>query len=260
MFLTPVETLFERLPVFILVLFRVSGLTMFGPLLGLSSIPIIVRGMTMFVIAMAIWPLVPGVVFQPDNWVELTVSITGEIIIGASMGLILLFIFSGIKMGAELISQQMGLSMSKMVDPVSGTDVTLIQQLYNLLLTTFYILINGHLVLIHTIADTFKTIPLASSVASEPIMRTLVNVLLLSFQAGIRIAGPVIVAVFLATIALGFISRTMPQLNILAAGFPMRILLTMFIMITALGAAFEIFDEYIIIAFKEIGGLFYQRL
>ena len=257
MFLTPVETLFERLPAFILVLFRVSGLAMFGPLLGLQSVPIIVRAMIMFVISMAVWPLVPGIVFQPENWVGLTVSVTSEIMIGASMGLILFFIFTGIKMGAEMISQQMGLSMSRMVDPVSGMDVTLIQQLYNILMTTFYVLINGHLVLIHTIADTFKTIPLATPISSEPIMRTLVNVLTLAFQAGIRIAGPVVVAVFLATIALGFISRTMPQLNILAAGFPMRILLTFFIMITALGAAFELFDEYIVIAFKEIGGLFY---
>ncbi len=258
MFLTPVETLYERLPAFILVLFRVSGLAMFGPLLGLSSIPVIVRGMFMFVIAMAVWPLVPGIVFQPENWIGLTISVTSEMVIGAGMGLILLFMFTGIKMGAEMISQQMGLSMSKMVDPASGLDVTLIQQIYSLLLTTFYILINGHLVLIHTIADTFKTIPLAAPISTEPIMRTLVNVLILAFQAGIRIAGPVLVAVFLATIALGFISRTMPQLNILAAGFPMRILLTMFIMITALGAAFDIFDEYIVLAFREIGGLFYQ--
>ena len=257
MFLTPVETLYERLPAFVLVLFRVSGLAMFGPLLGLSSIPIIVRAMFMFVISMAIWPLVPGVVFQPENWVGLAISVTSEMIIGASMGLILLLIFAGIKMGAEMISQQMGLSMSRMVDPVSGQDVTLIQQLYNLLMTTFYVLINGHLVLIHTIADTFKTLPLATSLSSEPIMKTLVNVLILSFQAGIRLAGPIVVAVFLATIALGFISRTMPQLNILAAGFPMRILLTFFIMVTAMGAAFEIFDEYIVLAFREIGGLFY---
>lgn len=256
MFLVPIETLYERLPVFALVLFRVSGLAMFGPLLGISVAPAAVKAMFMFVVALALWPLAPDIMYRPDTFPDLAIAVVSEMTIGASMGLILFFLVSGIKIGAELISQQMGLSMSQMMDPVSGENSTLVQEFYNLLLTVFYVLINGHLVLIRTLADTFKSMPLGTPFSTEPITVTLVHVLTVSFQAGIRLAGPALVAVFLATMALGFISRTMPQLNILAAGFPMRILLSFFVMITSLSAAFYLFDEYIIFAFDEIGGLF----
>ena len=255
-FLLPIETLFIKLPVFALVLFRVSGLAMFGPLLGMTSVPVNIRAIFMFVLALALWPLAPDLLYRPDSFVDLAVAAFSEILIGASMGLILLFIISGLKLGAELVSQQMGLSMSQMLDPLSGESSTLIQEFYNLLLSAFYVMINGHLILISTIADTFRTLPLGTPFSTEPILITLIHVLTISFQAGIRLAGPALVSVFLATMALGFISRTMPQLNILAAGFPMRIMLSFFVMITALGAAFYIFDEYLIFAFNEIGGLF----
>ncbi|MBN2844318.1 MAG: flagellar biosynthetic protein FliR [Sedimentisphaerales bacterium] len=256
MFLLPIEAIFERMPVFALVLFRVSGLAMFDPLLGLSSVPPMIRALFLFVVSLALWPLVPGLVYEPVGWVDMAIAVAAEMSIGITMGLILTFVTTGIKIGAELISQQMGLSMSDMVDPVSGESSTLLQEYYNLLLTAFYVLINGHLILIRTLADTFKQIPLASPLSTEPILTTLVNVLTVAFQAGIRLAGPALVAVFLATLALGLISRTMPQLNILAAGFPIRIVLTMFVMITSLGAGFYIFNEYIVFAFNEIGGLF----
>ncbi len=256
MFLLPIETLYERLPVFALVLFRVSGLAVFGPLFGLSTVPAAIKAMFMFVVALALWPMAPDIMFRPDSFPDLAIAVLSEIAIGASMGLILFFVITGIKIGAELISQQMGLSMSQMMDPISGENSTLLQQFYNLLLTLFYVLIGGHLVLLKTLAETFKTMPLGTPFSTEPILVTLTHVLTVAFQAGIRLAGPALVSVFLATMSLGFISRTMPQLNILAAGFPMRIILTLFIMITSLSAAFYIFDEYIIYALNEIGGLF----
>lgn len=256
MFLLPLETIFERMPVFALVLFRVAGLAVFDPLLGMSSTPPTIRAMFLFVVTLAVWPLVPGIIYQPTGWTDMAIAVASEMCIGITMGLILTFMVSGIKIGAELISQQMGLSMSEMIDPVSGESSTLLQEYYNLLLTAFYVLINGHLILIRTLADTFKAIPLASPPAPEPILNTLTHVLTVAFQAGIRLAGPSLVAVFLATLAMGLISRTMPQFNILNAGFPIRIILTMFIMITSLGAGFYIFNEYIIFAFDEIGGLF----
>jgi flagellar biosynthesis protein FliR len=77
-----------------------------------------------------------------------------------------------------------------------------------------------------------------------------------AFQLGIRIAGPAVVAIFLATLALGFISRTMPQLNILAAGFPLRIALGFILLVISFSMTLVLFQDSLIVAFRQIGQIF----
>ena len=83
-----------------------------------------------------------------------------------------------------------------------------------------------------------------------------ISVLSGAFLLGIRVAGPALIAIFLATLALGFISRTMPQLNILAAGFPVRIVLSLILLIASLGGVVWLFEENLEVVLNYIATLF----
>jgi len=119
-----------------------------------------------------------------------------------------------------------------------------------------YVLINGHLVLIQSLVQTFQTVPLMGARVGDNVVAMLVSVLTGSYMLAIRVAGPALVAIFLATIALGFISRTMPQLNILAAGFSIRIFLAFIMMIASLAAVFLVFEDDLIVVLQKVGSIF----
>lgn len=254
--LYPFQDIFEQIPVFILVLFRLGGIIVMAPFLGAAAIPVKVKALLALILAMALFPLVPPVTFAPTSLTGLSVGVAGEMLIGIIMGFVLSLLFTGIQFGAEMISYQMGFAMARMVDPFTDVSTTVLSQFYMLLATLIYVLMNGPLILIRALTQTFQTVPLLAAIDNTTVLTVSVSVLTESFKLGIRIAGPVLVALFLATTALGFISRTMPQLNILAAGFPVRITLAFVILVASLGLIVMLFQDSLVIVFRQMGEIF----
>jgi flagellar biosynthetic protein FliR len=237
-----------------------------APLLGSAAVPVKVRIMIALVLSMAVFPLVPQTVNAPSSLAGLAVGVGSELLIGITMGFALSITFVGIQIGAELVGQQMGLSLARLVDPMTEVTTNVMSQFYLILATLIYIAIDGHLVLISSLIQTFDSVPLMGTVPGMNLTETLftigsrdgilVSLLSSAFMLGIRVAGPALVAIFLATLALGFISRTMPQLNILAAGFPVRITLALILLIASLGSVCVLFRDNLLFVLGKVGTIF----
>ena len=256
MLLYLIQHIFSQAPVFVLVLFRLSGMMVLAPLLGLMSIPVQIKIFIALLLSMAVFPLVPSPELVPNSLMGLAVAVAGEMLIGISMGFVLTLFFAGIQFGAELISYQMGFAMARLVDPMTQVSTTVISQFYILLASLIYILMNGHLILIKSLAKTFQTVPMLAGFEGRPVLDMSINILAEAFKLGVRMAGPALTAVFLASAALGFISRTMPQLNILAAGFPIRITLAFVLLIASLAMTGVLYQDGLIMVFRQIGYIF----
>ncbi len=254
--LESIKLLFEQAPVFALVLFRVGGLLVLAPLLGGASIPAKVKVMIALVLSAAVFSLVPQPVAAPNNVWGLALAVGNELLIGICMGFTLSLMFLGVRVGAELVSQQMGWSLARLVDPTSQISSTVLAQFYMLLATLIYVSMNGHISLIQSLIQTFKTMPLLASGIAGNFQDLFEATITAAFMLGIRVAGPALTAIFLATLALGFISRTMPQLNILAAGFPIRITLSLLLLISSLKLTCYLFEDSIFWILEEIGAVF----
>ena len=83
--------------------------------------------------------------------------------------------------------------------------------------------------------DTYQWLPLGKAALGTTFLDVLVTLLSQSFQLGIRAAAPAMTALLLATLVLGLIGRTMPQINILAVGFGVNSLLTLGCLFTSMG-------------------------
>jgi flagellar biosynthetic protein FliR len=254
--LEPIKLLFEQAPIFALVLFRVGGMMVFAPLMGSASVPGKVKMLITLMLSMAVFPQVSLMGTAPNNMFGLAVAVGNEVLIGISMGFTLTLMYTGVQMGAELVSQQMGWSLAQLVDPVSQISTTVLSQFFVLLTTLIYVLMNGHLILIQSLLETFETIPLMGSGNAGGVLELFLATISAAFALGIRLAGPALAAIFLATMALGFISRTMPQLNILAAGFPVRITLSLMILIASLGSACVLLEDQLSAVLRGIGTMF----
>ena len=259
--LEPIQQIIQQAPIFILVMFRLAGIMLFAPMLGSVNIPIPIKVFVVLILSVAVFPLVAPTLAAsppvlPTNLVGAAFGVAGEMLIGLTMGFALLLMFIGIQLGAEMVSQQMALSLARVIDPMTNISTELISQLYLLMATLIYILMNGHHILIRSLVHTFQVVPLMGAGFDQGIIATFVSILTSAFMLGIRIAGPALAAIFLATIAMGFISRTMPQLNILAAGFPIRICLALVLMIASLGTVFLLVQDTILNVLSQIGTFF----
>jgi len=246
------------LPVYALVLFRVAGLMVAAPLLGSSVVPVRIRVALVAVISVALLPVMLPKAPLHLSLVDALLGVAGEAMIGLVMGLALSLLLVGTGLGGMVSGQQAGLAMGRVFNPMTNTSSTVFATAYALVFQTVFIIAGGHRALISALLDTFEVIPLASFRAGPPIVDLLEALLTGAFVLGLKLAAPVLIALFLATVTLGFLSKTMPQLNILSVGFGIRVMVALGVASLTLPAAHEVFMEALtdsIVSLRDAFGL-----
>ncbi len=132
-------------------------------------------------------------------------------------------------MAGDLISRAGGLTLSDLFDPTFNADVPLFSRLFLLLATAVFACLGGHRVVMAGLLDTFRAdsarrrprrhlrSPSAARRGTPPSSHALAATLLTligeSFQLGVRVCMPVVVAALLATLVLGLIGRTLAAIE-----------------------------------------------
>ncbi|HBF9017502.1 fused FliR family export protein/FlhB family type III secretion system protein [Clostridioides difficile] len=158
-----------------------------------------------------------------DNIVLFTLYGINETITGIMLGYITNLCFYSIRMAGSMMDQQMGLSMINMFDPNSMTQTTLINNLMNWTALMIFFSMDGHHVLIRGIRYSFELIPIGKSFIDNNI-DYIINIFVQCFLTGFKIAIPIVLCLLMADFILGLISRSVPQLNVMIIGMPLKIL------------------------------------
>ena len=248
----------EKFLVFTLVLTRTSGLLMASPIFGSTQAPATVRALISLALAVLIMPSQWFAALPyPGSLLVYVVILASELMIGVVLGLGITILLSGMQMAGDLMSRVGGLSLADVFDPTTSTNVPLFSQLFGLLSTALFMIIGGHRMLLGGLLDTFSTIPPGGCVAmflgadggpdGQGMLASLVEMCLVllaqSFHVAVRAAAPVLAAVLLATLVLGLISRTLPQLNVMVIGFGINAMMTFGVLFLSLGAAMLVFQD-----------------
>ena len=236
----------QQFLVFALVLTRVSGLAMTAPIYGASEIPMQIRALIAFALAVLIVPTQLGAHFpNPHTLVDLVLILGGELLIGLTLGLGIMILFSGIQLTGQIIGQVSGMSLADVFNPSFDTTIPLLSQMLYMFSLAIYVMAGGHRLLMAGLLDTFATIPPGMGTLSTSLGDASITLLMQSFDLGIRAAAPAIVALLVATLVLGLISRTLPQLNVMAVGFGINATFTFITLSVSLGAIAWIFQAEI---------------
>jgi flagellar biosynthetic protein FliR len=180
-------------------------------------------------------PLVPRPTELPTNFGELAIAFGSELILGSVIGLALAVVLVGVQLGGYLIAQEAGLTYGQVVDPSSGEDLPPLSLLYMQLATVLFLVSDGHLAMVRGVLDSFHTLPLPGDGGRSAFgIDLLLDALQVSGELAIQVAAPALVALTLANVALGFISRTVPQLNVLTVGFSLKTLVGFVLMAVSL--------------------------
>jgi len=229
--------IFHDLPVFALVMFRLTGLMISAPLLASSMIPIRIRVGLTVAVALLVVPLVRP---QAPAGLDLTRAVAGgvtEIMIGVTVGLGLALLVAGVEAAGLLLGQQSAVALGEVVNPTLEEQSSFAAQVYGIAFLILFLLAGGHRAAIAAVLDSFEAIPLLSAGIQESFVLLLIESLTASLVLGIRLGGPVLMALFLTETAMAIVSRTIPQLNILTIGFSLRVMLAHGVAAIALAAS-----------------------
>ncbi|SHN00630.1 flagellar biosynthetic protein FliR [Pseudomonas asturiensis] len=225
---------------FMLPLFRIVALLMTMPIIGTTLVPRRVRLYFAVAVTVVVAPVLPAM--PPVQALDLSalLLIGEQIIIGAGLGLSLQLFFHAFVVAGQIISTQMGMGFASMVDPTNGVSSATIGQFFTMLVTLLFLAMNGHLVVLEILVESFTTMPVGSGLLVNNFWE-LANGLGWVLSSGLRLVLPAITALLIINIAFGVMTRAAPQLNIFSIGFPLTLVLGMVILWMTMG---DILNQY----------------
>lgn len=213
------------LAAFIWPLIRVGALIASAPILSARQTPVMYRLGMVLVLTWVLVPVIPpSPVVDPFSH-QAFMMILQQILIGIAMGFVLQMVFAALVFGGQVMAYSMGLGFASMMDPQNGVQVPVVSQFYLILATLLFLTLNGHLILIEMLAQSFHTFPVAMDGVTRNDLSDLLTWGSRIFSGGLLMALPMMAALLLVNLGMGVIGRAAPQLNIFAVGFPVAILI-----------------------------------
>lgn len=232
--------------VFTLVLVRVSGLMIVGAPLGSSEVPTHVRALLAFAVALLITPIqLSSPITWPASLLGFLILVGGELLLGATLGFGVRLLFSGVQLAGQIISQMSGMSLADVFNPGVDSSVPLFSQLLYLVSLAIFLILGGHRMAMSGLLESFAALPLGGLSVPDSLGEMVVSLLVQSFSLGVRTAAPATAALLLASLVMGVISRTLPQLNVMAFGFGLNALTTFGILSISFGGMAWLFQDEI---------------
>lgn len=221
------DSMLDHAPVFLATLARLAGLFIFAPVLGSPAIPPKVKVLLAVSLTAAVYPTLDLHTEVPLSWglMELAPALATEALIGLSIGLIASMPLISVQMGGLLMGQQMGLGLANIYNPAIDSEADIAGQILFYMALGVFLALGGLDIMVGSVVTSFSRVPLGGFGAAEAPLAILVGLIASGFELAVRVAAPVLCIIFLETVAMGFIMKTVPQINILSFGFPIRIMM-----------------------------------
>ncbi|MCX7772503.1 MAG: flagellar biosynthetic protein FliR [Clostridia bacterium] len=233
----PFNFLTDIWSIFLLVLVRISGMFFLSPIFGRRNIPAYFKAGFCFVFTIITANTVPVPDLSTYNTLaSYAVLIGKELVVGLMLGFISYMLFSSIYIAGQLIDMRIGFGMVSVFDPITNVQIPITADFYVIFATLFMLVTDSHHLLIKAVVDSYTVLPLGHMHFSGDLLKQVVVLFGNVFAIGFKIAAPITVAILITDLALGIISKSMPQLNVFMLGMPVKVILGFAIILITIGA------------------------
>ena len=245
-----------------LVFARTLGMALVTPALGGVEVAKTVR----VLLAIAITAIVlPGILLDPSLSVDVNLSTSQyfwslglnalkEGIIGVAIGMTLTIFFSGVYLAGEVIGKLGGVSVAGSFDQAFGGEISAVSRLLFWVAFAMFIVVGGMEFFIDGYLGTFSLIPLKEPFDPERIVELTASVLTASFGLAIKIVAPVVLSTATVYLAVGFLGRAFPQMNLMSIGFNANSILALTILGIGVGIVCQAFHSDLTTLLENIFG------
>ena len=208
---------------FLFPLARIMGLIATAPILSNRAIPARIRMGFGAAMTLALIPALPPSGLIVGSWPGL-LALLQQMLIGIALGFSMRVVFTAIDLAGELIGLQMGLGFAMFYDPDNAAQSPVISEFIGLLAMLVFLSLNGHLMLLAVIGNSFEWWPVGADLFPANGWMAIARWGSTIFSAGVMLALPVIAALLVVNIALAILTRAAPTLNLFAIGFPVTLI------------------------------------
>lgn len=234
---------------------RASAMFYAAPVFSARALPTPLRVLLAASVSLLVVPFLPEVAaFEPLS-LEGLLRMAQEVLLGAMMGFAIAMAFSVLTQAGENIALGMGLGFASINDPNNGLSVPIVSQFYGIVGTLLFLVLGGHGLVIEALQASFQRLPVGFDGLEPEAYRQLVWWGAEMYGFAVLLALPAVASLLLVNLAFGVITRTAPQLNLFAIGFPIMILVGLGVIVLTLPALLDDFTGVLAAAFNLIDGL-----
>ncbi len=210
--------------IFILILIRISVILFLFPVFGSPVVPALAKTGLAIVFAMILYPvLTVDQSLFPVHTINFVLLVIAELMIGMALSYSITVFFGAVQFAGNIIGFQMGFSMINVVDPQSGTSISVMSQIGYLVVLLIFILLNGHHIILSAIVESFRIINIGDIYLKKGLLDQLRLMVTGLFVLGLKIAAPAMVTLLFTSAAFGICAKFVPQMPVLIVAFPVKI-------------------------------------
>lgn len=209
----------------LLVSLRIAPALAFAPPFTLLRVPVIVR--VMLAITLAAWLVAghPQQTWQSDFWSRgLFVTATAELLMGIALALALQIAFAALLTAGRAIDIQAGVGLAMLIDPATRSQMPLVGTFFAYAAAAIFFSTGGPADLLAIWAESVARVPLGAAVFGGSSVSAIIGYMSAVFVMAFGAAGLVMLVLFVIDLAIAFMSRTLPQMNVLLLGFQVKTL------------------------------------
>lgn len=220
--------------VFVMIFTRLGGMLASAPLFSTYPIPAQVKIWLAALVAFIMFPIVYSTInfAVPTGFPDLLIYLLREFGVGFMIGFLANLIFAAIQMGGEFLSLQIGLSMSQILDPVTGNSTPILSEMYVILASFVFLALNAHQWLFAAVFQSFKAFPPGLEfLFTGEIVQHILHMSGQMFFIAVSMILPIFCVMFVSEVLMGFMSKMMPQMNIFMVAIPLKIYMGMILIL-----------------------------
>jgi len=222
--------------VWAIVMARVLGLCLTAPVLAIPELDWRLRLLIALVLGVVLIPVLDRLIVPPLDGSSAAWALVMELLVGGILGWWAALIIAGARMAGELVAAQAGLSTAALFDPETGDEITVLGRLYGWIALAVFLALDGPLVLVGALVESYEAVPAGGLVISEGTAALAFAQVSQAMELALRAAAPPALALCLAGIVLGWLSRAASSLPFVALALPIRSLLGVVLILLSLSA------------------------
>lgn len=217
----------DHVVAFFLVLTRITPLFLVAPVFSSPALIPRVRTVLAVAIAVGLTPMAAHGITLPTNPLAIIGLMLEGFVVGFAIAFAIACMFAAVQSAGVLADSFSGMSFGSTIDPVNGNPGGSFANFYAMVGMALFLVIGGDAWALRGLAATFRAVPLNGGPQISSVVSGATSAFSSVMVGAVEVAAPVMLTLVITDIALGMVSKVMPQLNVFAVGFPFKIGVTL---------------------------------
>lgn len=252
-----IDTLYDRLPVLMLVFLRFTGMLAFNPVLTRRGFPAQARVAIIGGLTLLVAPAFSAAAVAQWNGAEMMRAMIRELAVGFACGTVFQLFYYMLIFAGDQMDMAFGLSMAKAFDPGSNIQMSVSSSFLNLFFIMYLFATNSHLILIRLFTTSFVIIPLGQGILTQNVAQCVIELFGYAFQLGFQLAIPFIAMELILEFAVGVLMKFIPQINVFVINIQLKVILGLFLLFAFVPVVSGFLTNYLDIMLRRTQDLLY---